>query len=60
MILELFMNDFILFFCFTFMCDLKKVLIKCKEKWLLLNWEKCHFVVISNIVVKHMMSSKCI
>jgi len=37
---------------------LSQVLIKCKEKNLVLNWEKCHFVVKSGIVLGHIVAEK--
>ena len=37
---------------------LKLVLTRCVEKSLVLNWEKCHFMVTSGIVVGHVVSSK--
>lgn len=38
--------------------NLGKVLARCEAKNLVLNWEKCHFVVSSRIVVDHIVSSK--
>uniref|UniRef100_A0A2N9JAZ1 Reverse transcriptase domain-containing protein n=1 Tax=Fagus sylvatica TaxID=28930 RepID=A0A2N9JAZ1_FAGSY len=37
---------------------LKLVLAMCVEKGLVLNWEKCHFMVTSGIVLGHVVSSK--
>ena len=37
---------------------LKLVLTRCVEKSLVLNWEKCHFMVISGIVLGHVVSSE--
>ena len=37
---------------------MKLVLTKCVEKGLVLNWEKCHFMVTSGIVLGHVVSSK--
>ena len=59
-ILEVFMDDFSVFGdsfddCLT---NLEKVLIRCKEKNLVLNWEKCHFMVTKGIVLGHIVSSK--
>ena len=34
------------------------VLIRCKEKNLVLNWEKYHFMVKSEIVIGHVVSEK--
>jgi hypothetical protein len=38
--------------------NLEKVLSKCEEKNLVLNWEKCHFIVTNGIVLGHIVSSK--
>ena len=38
--------------------NLEKVLSKCEEKNLVLNWEKCHFMVTNDIVLGHIISSK--
>jgi hypothetical protein len=32
------------------------VLVRCKEKNLMLNWEKCHFMVKQGIVLRHVIS----
>ena len=42
----------------TYLLNLKAVLIRCQEKGLVLNWEKCHFMVSSGIVLGHIVSSK--
>jgi hypothetical protein len=57
--LEIFMDDFSVFGdsfddCLT---NLKKVLNRCEEKNLMLNWEKYHFVVTNDIVLGHIVSS---
>lgn len=46
-IVEEFMDDFSIFGDSFTMCleNLRKVLERCEEKHLLLNWEKCHFMV---------------
>ena len=31
---------------------------RCEEKNLVLNWEKCHFMVTNGIVLSHIVSSK--
>src|SRR5256886_10852538 len=57
-ILEIFMDDLSIF-CFTFdTCpdNLSRVLIRCKDKNLLLNWEKCDFMVQKGIVLGHIIS----
>uniref|UniRef100_A0A2N9GNA7 RNA-directed DNA polymerase n=1 Tax=Fagus sylvatica TaxID=28930 RepID=A0A2N9GNA7_FAGSY len=38
--------------------ELQKVLIRCEEKNLVLNWEKCHFMVSKGIVLGHIVSSQ--
>jgi hypothetical protein len=58
--LEIFMGDFSvsgdsLDDCLT---NLEKVLSRCEEKNLVLNWEKCHFMVTNDIVLGHIVSSK--
>ncbi|XP_035545115.1 uncharacterized protein LOC118348198 [Juglans regia] len=58
--LEIFMDDFSVFgssfdACLT---NLQAVLARCEEKHLLLNWEKCHFMVQQGIVLGHIVSSR--
>ncbi|KAL3609128.1 hypothetical protein D5086_000148 [Populus alba] len=58
--LEIFMDDFSFFGdsfddCLT---NLEKVLSRCEEKNLVLNWKKCHFMVTNGIVLGHIVSSK--
>ncbi|KAL4317842.1 hypothetical protein GQ457_18G008230 [Hibiscus cannabinus] len=58
--LEIFMDGFSTFGenfdnCLS---NLEKVLIRCKETNLVLNWEKCHFMVDEGIVLGHKISSK--
>ncbi|KAL4303687.1 hypothetical protein GQ457_10G017930 [Hibiscus cannabinus] len=58
--LEIFMDDFSTFgedfdSCLS---NLEKVLKRCKETNLVLNWEKCHFMVDKGIVLGHKISSK--
>ena len=38
--------------------NLRKVLERCREKNLVLNWEKCHFMVTQGIVLGHIVSKK--
>jgi hypothetical protein len=38
--------------------NLEKVLSRCEEKNLVLNWEKCHFMITNGIVLGHIVSSK--
>ncbi|KAL4290534.1 hypothetical protein GQ457_14G026900 [Hibiscus cannabinus] len=58
--LETFMDDFSTFGDNFDNClsNLKKVLKRCKETNLVLNWEKCHFMVDEGIVLGHKISSK--
>ncbi|PKI59712.1 hypothetical protein CRG98_019888 [Punica granatum] len=58
--IEIFMDDFSVFgksfeSCLT---NLDCVLKRCKETNLLLNWEKCHFMVREGIVLGHKVSKK--
>ncbi|KAL4291034.1 hypothetical protein GQ457_14G013820 [Hibiscus cannabinus] len=58
--LEIFMDDFSTFGedfenCLS---NLEKILKRCKETNLVLNWEKCHFMVDEGIVLGHKISSK--
>src|SRR4051812_20444240 len=57
-ILEIFMDDLSIFGSTFDTCldNLSRVLIRCKDKNLLLNWEKCHFVVQKGIVLSHIIS----
>ncbi|KAL4310266.1 hypothetical protein GQ457_01G021680 [Hibiscus cannabinus] len=58
--LEIFMDDFSTFGedFDNFLGNLVKVLKRCKETNLVLNWEKCHFMVDEGIVLDHKISSK--
>jgi hypothetical protein len=38
--------------------NLDKVLQRCEEKHLVLNWEKCHFMVREGIVLGHLISER--
>ena len=60
LILEIFMDDFFVFGDSYEGCleNLRKVLERCQEKNLVLNWEKCHFMVTQRIVLGHMVSKK--
>ncbi|GKD39654.1 hypothetical protein Tco_1259861 [Tanacetum coccineum] len=58
--MEVFMDDFSVFgdsfdSCLT---NLEQMLIRCKQAHLVLNWEKCHFMVTEGIVLGHKVSSK--
>ena len=59
-IIEVYMDDITVYGgdfeeCLT---NLEAVLQKCIEKNLVLNWEKCHFMVNQGIVVGHIVSSR--
>jgi len=56
--LEVFMDDFS---CDTFdycLLNLSRALHRCKEANLVLNWEKCYFMVNEGIVLGHNVSQK--
>ena len=57
-ILEIFMDDFSVFGDSFESCleNLRKVLERCQEKNLVLNWGKCHFMVTQGIVLGHIVS----
>ena len=53
--IEVFMDDFSIFgssfdYCLS---NLERVLQRCEESNLVLNWEKCHFMVQEGIVLGH-------
>ncbi|WVZ63711.1 hypothetical protein U9M48_013320 [Paspalum notatum var. saurae] len=50
-IMEVFMDDFSVH-------NLEKVLKRCEEADLVLNWEKCHFIVRRGLVLGHIISEK--
>ena len=56
--LEIFTDDFTVFGSSFEEClhRLMLVLVRCKEKNLVLNWEKCHFMVKQGIVLGHVRS----
>jgi len=53
--MEVFMDDFSVYGSSFEACleNLCKVLARCEEKNLILNWEKCHFMVQEGIVLGH-------
>ena len=57
-ILEIFMVDFSVFrdSCEGCLENLRRVLERCQEKNLVLNWEKCYFMVTQGIVLRHIVS----
>ncbi|KAI5320982.1 hypothetical protein L3X38_040690 [Prunus dulcis] len=58
--LEVFMDDITVFGDSFYDClsNLENVLITCKEKILVLNWEKCQFMVTSGTVLGHIVYHK--
>ena len=56
--LEVFMDDFSIFGATYDDClhNLEDVLKRCKTTNLVLNWEKCHFMVQKGIVLGHRVS----
>ncbi|GJZ20916.1 hypothetical protein Tco_0557955 [Tanacetum coccineum] len=56
--MEVFMDDFFVFGSSFNHClkNLKKMLKRCEETNLVLNWEKCHFMVKEGIVLRHKVS----
>jgi hypothetical protein len=58
--MEIFMDDFSVFGSSFQEClhHLTLVLVRCKEKNLVLNWEKCHFMVKQGIVLGHVISHR--
>jgi hypothetical protein len=59
-IVKVFMDDFFIYGK-TFMdclANLDKVLMRCAEVDLVLNWEKCHFMVKQGIVLGHVISER--
>jgi hypothetical protein len=57
--MEVFMDDFLVFGSSFDHCldNLKKMLARCEESNLVLNWEKCHFMVREGNVLGHKISS---
>ena len=59
-IIEVFMDDFSVFGESFDNClnNLELILKRCVETNLVLNWEKCHFMVRQGIVLGHIVSSR--
>lgn len=59
-IMEVFMDDFLVCrFSFKFFLDnLERILERCVEVNLVLNWEKFHFMVTEGIVLGHIVSER--
>ena len=58
--IEVFMDDFLVLGSSFDDCleNLRVVLVMCEETNLVLNWEKCHFMVQEGIVLGHRISAK--
>ena len=58
--IEVFMDDFSVLGSSFDDCleNLREVLARCKETNLVLNWEKCHFMVQEGIVLSHRISAR--
>jgi len=58
--IEVFMDAFSVFGSSFNLClaNLEVMLKRCVETNLILNWEKCHFMVTEGIVLGHKISSK--
>ena len=54
------MNDFSVLgkYFDNFLENLRQALIRCEETNLVLNWEKCHFMVKEGIVLGHRISER--
>jgi len=59
-IMEVFMDNFSVYGKTFDSCleNLDKVFQRCEEKHLVLNWEKCHFIVREGIVLGHLVSDR--
>ena len=59
-IMEIFMDDFFVYGDSYEGCleNLRRVLERCEKKNLVLNWEKCHFMVTQGIVLGHVVSKE--
>jgi hypothetical protein len=59
-VMEVFMDDFSVYDKISEDClaNLDKVLKRCQGADLVLNWEKCHFMVHEGIVLGHKISEK--
>ena len=58
--MDVFMDDFSVYGGSFEGCleNLEQVLTRCEETNLVLNWEKCHFMVEEGIVLGHKISAK--
>ena len=60
--MEVFMDDFLVYgkIFNHYLENLDKVMQRCQEKDLVLNWEKCHFMVCEGIILGHLVSERVI
>ena len=58
--IEILMDDFLVLGDSFDNCleNLRSVLVRCEETNLVLNWEKCHFMVQEGIILKHRISAR--
>ena len=58
--IEVFMDDFLVLRNSFDNCleNMRSVLVRCEETNLVLNWEKCHFMVQEGIVLGHWISAR--
>ena len=59
-IMEVFMDNFSVYGTTFYHCleNLDRVLQRCQEKDMILNWEKCQFMVREGIVLGHLVSKR--
>ena len=59
-IMKVFMDDFSVYGKIFNDCleNLDKVLQRCEEKYLVLNWKKCHFMATEGIALGHLVSER--
>jgi hypothetical protein len=59
-IMEVFMDDFSIYrkTFDDYLENLDRVWQRCEEKQLVLNWDKCHFMVREGIVLGHLVSER--
>jgi hypothetical protein len=59
-IVVVFMDDFSVYgkTFVDYLANLDKVLTRCAEVDLVLNWEKCHFMVTQGIILRHVLSER--
>ena len=58
--MEVFMDDFSIYGTSFDDClnNLSTILQRCDEANLVLNWEKCHFMVTRGVILGHLVSNK--